>query len=174
MGPAGWVVASWPRSLGDQTRVEGPSHYTPVAFSSLFKSAGVAGRSRALIESCPVSLCLWPLLWWVHSASGHKELMAVGIMQWHARRLSSPPPLWTGWSQIRHSCTFRSDASECCGSAAHVLALTWEQNEDFVSLWRRAPPTPNRASHLPYGGKVVLRIYNLRSGWYLSKQCSSF
>lgn len=109
--------------------------------------------------------------------SGHKELMAVGIMQWHARRLSPLLPRFllpssslcrTGSSQIRHSCTFRSDAFECGGSAAHVLALTREQNEDFVSL---SAPTPlTGASHLPYGGKVVLRIYNLQSGRCLSKQ----
>lgn len=41
--------------------VEAPCPLNTSGLFSLFKFAGVAGRSRALIESCLVSLRLWPV-----------------------------------------------------------------------------------------------------------------
>lgn len=129
---------------------------------------GAEGWLRAQCHSaCGLSL------WWVHSASGRKELMAAGIMQWRPRRLFSSPallflpqlPFKRGASQIRHSCTFQSDAFECDVSSAHALAPMREQNRGFVSL--RSLPSPGPRT-CPAGGKVV-RIYNRLSG--LQLQC---
>jgi len=83
-----------------------------------------------------------PLLWWVNSASGHKELMPDAFLLSSSPALSAPTPLQMGWSQMRHSCTFRSDVFECDGSAAHASPPTWEQNRDFVSPPQGLTPAP--------------------------------
>lgn len=118
-----------------------------------------------------------PLLWWVHSGSGHKELMAAGIMQWHARRLSPflpsvlpTLPFKTGWSQIRHSFTFWSDAFECSGGAAHALAPTWEQNKDFVSFRGKAFPYQG-LTPAPQGERCRKDLQ--LSEWGMSAECQT-
>lgn len=132
----------------------------------MFKSVGVVGRSRGLIESCPMSLCLWPVAMmssfslgtqWVNGCWDYA--MACQTPFSSPALLSTPLPLQTGWSQNRHSCTFWSDAFECFGTNGG--------NKTGISFHSEGKPPLTRASHLPYRGKVVVRIYDCRGGWYL-------
>lgn len=82
------------------------------------------------------------------------------------------PPLQTGSSQIRHSCTFQSDAFECCGSAAHALAPTWEQNRGALFfVYHEDFPLPEPLIY-PAAGKAVARIYNRLIGSHLQRRTS--
>lgn len=58
------------------------------AFSACLNLPGWWGGAGGWLRAAGCHSACGPLLWWVHSASGHKELMAAWIMQWHARRLS--------------------------------------------------------------------------------------
>lgn len=120
-----------------------------------------------------VSLCLWPIA--MMSSFSLRTQTVNGCWDYamapqtpfllSCPPFSSPTPLQTGASQIRHSCTFQSDAFECDVSSAHALAPMREQNRGFVSL--RSLPSPGPRT-CPAGGKVV-KIYNRLSG--LQLQC---
>lgn len=57
-------------------------------------------------------------------------------------------------------------------NAAAALRMLWHRrgNKTGISLCSGGELSLTRASHLPCGGKVVLRIYNCRSGQYLQRQ----
>lgn len=159
-------------------RVENCSYRTPVSFSASLNPLVRRGGAEDWLRAACCHSASGLLLWWVHSGSGHKELMTAGIMQWHARRLSPllPPPVLptlpfkTSLSQIRHSCTFWSHAFECSGGTAHALAPMWEQNKDFVSFRGRAFPHQGLTPALQ--GERCRKDLQL-SAWGISAECQT-
>ncbi len=141
-------------------------HLTPEAFSACLNLLVWWGGAKDWLRAARCHSACGPLLWWVHSASGHKELMAAGIMQWHARRLSPLlasllPPLPFKRAEAKLGIPARFDQTHL-----NALAPTWKQNRDFCFTLKASFPSPGPHT-CPAGGKVVVRIYNCRSRWYL-------
>lgn len=143
-----------------------------MAFSACLNLLVWLGGAEGWLRAAWCHSACGPLLWWVHSASGHKELMAVGIMQWHARRLSPLLPSFLPSSpskpaEAKLGIPARFDQMHLNAVAAPHMLWHLRGNKTGILFHSEGELPLTRASHLPCRGKVVVRIYNCRSGWYL-------
>lgn len=102
--------------------------------------------------------------------------MAAWIMQRHARRLSPLlpsflPSLPFKRAEAKLGIPARFDQMHL--NAAAALRMLWHRrrgNKTGILFHSEGELPLTRASHLPCGGKVVVRIYNCRSGLYLQRR----
>lgn len=129
-----------------------------------------SGGAEGWLRAAPCHVACGPLLRWVHSAPGHKALIAAGIMQRHARRLSPLAP------SILHTLPLKTGLKPNEAFLHVGIGCIWMQRrrctwsgtkvrtkQGFCFTGRE--PSLTRASHLPYGANVVVKIYNCQRRW---------
>lgn len=138
------------------------------------------GRRSWLEADRPLYAC-GLTLWWINSDPGHKGLMAAGIMQWHARRLSpflpsfihSPPSNrgWGGGSAAERGIPARFNQIHL--NAALLMLSHKRGNKTWILLHSEASPFTG-ASYLPGTGRgcwkpKLSRVWQHRHGVWPEK-----